>query len=338
MRYPGQHAIEMKNIKGLFPLLLPVVLFLGSCATMQPTAEVRDDVYFLPPYGPELASVGAAVPMDEPEPVVDDYYDPGTAESYSSDRNFYDLTYNDPYYYNYDRFGFGTSLGYNTGYGWGPNGMMIGLGYGSGVYSGWTYGISGGSAFPYGNIRWNATYGYYNCFGGPSPWCNPCNGWGGGYGYGYGYGSYYGPYGNCLSCYSPVIIGGGSNVVVGHRPSMGAGGGSRTDPGASRLTARDPVRLNPTGSHPGRLVGTRPTSRTGGLQPAREVRTIDTQRRGTVTPNNGGSRTRESRPAERSTPRMGGGGEIRSTSPSRSTGGGNTGGGGGGVRTSPNRR
>ena len=134
----------MKNDLLPYSALLTIVVLLGSCATMQPTAEVRDDVYFLPPMSPALAMAGSTTPEVVTEQPSDEYYDPGVAEAMSAKHDFYDVTYNDPYYYNYDRFRCGTSLGYNNGYGWGPNGMRIGMGYGTGGYSGWSQGMIGG--------------------------------------------------------------------------------------------------------------------------------------------------------------------------------------------------
>ncbi|MEZ4739037.1 MAG: hypothetical protein R2818_06680 [Flavobacteriales bacterium] len=338
----------MKNVLLPYSALLTIVILFGSCATVQPTAQVHDDVYSLPPMSPVLAMVGSSAPEVVTEQPSDAYYDPGVAEAMSAKQDFYDVTYNDPYYYNYDRFGFGTSLAYNTGYGWGPNGMRIGFGYGTGVYSGWLHGMIGGPIYPYGTWRYNATFGYYNCFGGPSPWCGPCNGFGSGFGYGYGYGNYYSPYGNCSSCYSPVIIGAGSNVVVGHRPSMGSGTGASRNPGYTRLTVRDPVRLAPSPTdRSGRTVGTNGNiTRSSATQRVRDLDPAGTGRQSTSSRPIGNTTTRGTRSVERnSNTRSGSSGEMRSTSPSRSpsgnggsrSGGGST--GGGGSRTiSPTRR
>ena len=221
-----------------------------SCGSLEPTASVRDDVYFMPSEAPPAATastdagtegtdVGAGQPKSQPEGY--DYYDPATAETYSQ-RNYYDMAYNDPYYYNYGRFGFGGSMGYMSGWngpGWGGG---MGMGYGYPMGSGWSmsvgYGYGSGFYDPWyggwGNPYWNRPYGY-------SPW-----GWNDPYMGGYGWGNYYGPYGNCYGCYVPVVIGGSSGVVVGHRPSVtsgntGSGGGTV----AQQRSFRDPVGLTP---------------------------------------------------------------------------------------------
>lgn len=316
------------------PFWMLSCLLVTSCATMQPTADVRDDVYFLPSMEPTVASVVAMNPTQEEVPVeqpTDDYYDANTSKQLGADRSYYDMTYNDPYYYNYGRFGFGTGLaGYQTGWngpGWG---MGMGYGYGSmGYGSGNCWGSNYGNGMGWGG-GWNSNS--YNS------WNNPYTTFGSCYndpyynnGYGYGYGNYQSPYGSCYSCYTPVIVGGTSNVVVSHRPAMGSGGGMRTSPGTSRLTLRDPIRLAPTA---GDMQRARVAERANtGLDRTREQRMNDPYRRTTVQPNTGSpSRSHTPRATERSSDpgRTNDGG---SSSPSRSGGGE-----GGGTRTSPSRR
>lgn len=317
-------------------------LLLASCATMQPTADVRDDVYFLPSMAPVVASVAPAyvpqdeVPMEQP---TDDYYDANTSKQLGDDRSYYDMTYNDPYYYNYGRFGFGTGLaGYQTGWngpGWGT-GMGMGMGYGSmGCGSGNAWGNGYGSTMGWGS-GWNNNYSNpwnnpYSTFGSCDPYFPGYNnGYGYNGGYGYGYGNYQGPYGSCYSCYTPVIVGGTSNVVVAHRPSMGSGGGLRTSPGTSRSTLRDPIRLAPSAADMQRAC-IMERSNTG-LDRSREQRLNDPYRRATVQPN---PSTPRRSPDTRS--------PERTTAPGRTNDGGRTspsrlGGGEGGTRTSPSRR
>lgn len=240
----------------MFPVYLALALFAASCATMQPTASVRDDVYYMPsdppPAEPIAKNAPADVPAEQNSSDADDYYDPGTAKNYEAPRNYYDMAYNDPYYYNYGRFGFGSGMGMGMGYqtGWNGPGWGMGMGYGAGypMGSGWSmsmgYGYGsgfydpwyGGWGNPYMN-PWNRPMGYY-----PYGYYDPYMG-------GYGAGNYYGPYGNCYSCYTPVVVGGSSGVVVGHRPSVG-GSGSSQGSGASvaqprSSTFRDPVGLTP---------------------------------------------------------------------------------------------
>ncbi|HRH68242.1 MAG TPA: hypothetical protein PLB89_01925 [Flavobacteriales bacterium] len=312
--------------------LAALCLLATSCATMQPTADVRDDVYFLPSMEPVTASV---VPMDHAqdgipaEQPTDDYFDAATSNELEADRSYYDMTYNDPYYYNYGRFGFDAGIsGYQTGWngpGWG---MSMGYGYGSGNCWGSGYGTS--MAW---SVGWNSNYynpyGPYSSFGTCDPYYSGYNCYG--YNGGYGYGNYQGPYGSCYACYTPVIVGGTSNVVVGHRPSMGSGGGMRTSPGTSRTTLRDPIRLAPTPADTQRArVGERKNT---GLDHARDQRMNDPARRTTVQPNTGKpNRSNTTRTSERTSDpgRSNGGG---SSAPSRSGGGGS-----GGTRTSPSRR
>lgn len=215
--------------------LLVMASLLSSCANLVNTAQQEDDVYFLPSQAPAVqASVQEpeAPIAEEPAQVPsDDYYDSDAAQQYAGPGSYYDATYNDPYYYNYGRFGFGTGLNMNSPYGWG---------FGSGPYSGWTgwqFSIGGGY-FPshWGGAWGMQPYGWYND---PWAWYNDPY-----YGGGYGYGSYWGPWGNYWCGYTPIVIGGSGNTLVGHRPSVSSS--SRAENGAyqSRALYRDPVSLN----------------------------------------------------------------------------------------------
>jgi hypothetical protein len=246
-------------------MLLLQALVLSGCGSMQNATGtvVRDDVYYLPSTAPAPAVVNSSVP-DKPEDLsqfTDDYYDPNAAEQVS-DQGFYDVAYNDPYYYNYGRFGFGTTLGYQTGWG-GPGwGMGMGTSWNSGygwndpwmsMSYGWGSPYYGSPYSPYGMY---APYGYY------------------GYGYNpYGGGPYYGPWGSCQCCYSPVIYGGGNQVISRHRTGLtGGGSGSmtgRTPAGQTRMVARDPAGLRPAiNPAPSTRYNDRSTTGSGG----REVR------------------------------------------------------------------
>ncbi|MCB0766379.1 MAG: hypothetical protein KDB95_04135 [Flavobacteriales bacterium] len=336
----------MKKTINILLLSIPIGL-LTSCASMQQSTSVADDVYFLPSQAPVMASTDRTIPVEEPvkrAPVQDDYYDAGTSNTIGTDRDYYDLAYNDPYYYNYGRFGFnaapmgwqtgwngpgwggGMSLGF--GYGWG-NGwnMGFGLGYGSGIYSGWYRPMWYTDPF-----YWNTPWAWRSPWGWGSPWYNS---WG--YGAGWGYGNYYGPWGNCYGCYAPIIIGDGvaNSTVIGHRNSVG----SRNSLGSSasgthRGVVRNPVGLAPAPSRNG--ITNAPVRQQPSSPERRQPVTVPGRDRN-VTPSR--ERTREvpspSRNVERSAPSrnhdFGGGGGR--TSPSRDTGGG-----GGGGRTSPGRR
>ena len=262
--------------RGMRTILVPALigLVLASCGGSRQTVSTSDDIYFAP--SKAVAAVPAKTkakdrPVEEeaaPQ-AKDDYYDAGTAQQYAQPRGFYDMTYNDPYYYNYGRFGFnsgyGSGLAFQSGWFMGPGGYANQWGYGTGVYSGWFRpGISFGMnyGYPY-NDGWNqfAWYNdpYYIGYG---------NGFGGGYGYGsgYGYGNYYGPYGHC-PYYSPIVIGGSSNTVVGHRPSIGSRNGASTPGGtvgSTRAQFRDPVGLMPSvDRNTGRSITSTPNVRDG---------------------------------------------------------------------------
>lgn len=302
---------------------------------MQPTTQVVDDVYFLPSQAPVMAAVPKSAPVEQPmRPPTDDYYDPGTSQEYSTDRSYYDLAYNDPYFYNMGRFGFNTApMGWQTGWGgpgwgggmgwggslgWGAgwgSGWNIGIGYGTGIYSGWYRPMWGWD--PWG---WNSPWGWNN------------GGWGGGW----GFGNYYGPWGNCFNCYVPVIIGDGvaNSTVIAHRNSVGSGRGLNGS-GVRRPAVRNPVGLAPQPQ--GRYTTTAPVQRTPVERNRQQPITAPTRDR-TVTPQRERSReTSPSRNVERTlpsrSPGFGDGGGGGRTSPSRDTGGG-----GGGTRTSPGRR
>ncbi len=303
---------------------------------MQQAAQVRDDVYFLPSQAPPPVAVVEETPAEEPAKPADDYYDAGSAAQANGTGNYYDMAYNDPYYYNYGRFGFGSGMGWQTG--WNGPGWGMGMGWGSGM--GWSTSLSFGWGSPYygGYGGWGSPYGGYGYggwgnpyYGGYSPWGwnDPWNS--------YGYGNYYGPCGNCYGCYSPIIVGGSSSgVVVGHRPSVnGSGMATAGTVGQARASFRDPVGLNPTlesGYSSGR------SGRSITNTPSRQIGRPD-QSFGRPAERPSGNRPAigTDRPArQRTTPQERNGGSDRSiSSPSRSGGGGNSGGGnsGGGSRS-----
>ena len=238
--------------------LVAAIGLLGSCASTAPTASVRDDVYARPD-----REFMAAIPSSGPE---DDYYDPGAAKE-MTEKSYYDVAYNDPYYYNYGRFGFGSSVGavgpaYGYGDPFGPYGSMYGYGsFGTGY--GWGSGWSMGIGIGFGSPMYDPYWGYN------------------------GFGPYYGPWGgSCYGCYSPIVYCLPSNTVVQHRPSlssgnMGSGGSSTLIP---RMYSRDPAGLLsvPT-NRPGTVptLTTRPSStpRNSGLQVAPTRSTSTTESR-----------------------------------------------------------
>lgn len=244
----------MRTPSHLFPIHLALAMFAASCTTMQPTAGVQDDIYYMPSDAPvasgsegteKAATQERSVPEKRSDEHADDYYDPNTAQHYS-DRNYYDMAYNDPYYYNYGRFGFNSGMGMGWQNGWsGPGwGMGMGYGYGYPMGSGWSMSMSYG----YGSGFYDPWYGGYSPYG---------NYWGRPMGYspygfydpyygGYGAGNYYGPYGSCYACYTPVVVGGSSGVVVGHRPSIGSSSSNNSgNPVNQQRHFRDPVGLSP---------------------------------------------------------------------------------------------
>lgn len=321
----------MHNHRSVAASLLAALL-LASCMGTQPVVQHDDDVYYMPSQAKAKAPAAASAQQPEPAaavPPTDDYYDAGTSQDLGTDRNYYDMAYNDPYYYNYGRFGFNSApMGWQTGWngpGWGigfgsgsfgPSwggsmGMSYGWGYGTGVYSGWwrpTYSL--GYGFGWGN-PWNFGYSPYGWYG------DPYYGYGG-YG-GYGWGNYNSPFGPC-GMYYPVSVG---NTVVAHRGGVthtGANGG--TDVRQPRMALRNPVSLQPVVS-PRSLAqpngrNTRQPVRTGqpSYRPAPATREpsrqpVITRSPGTDRPSRG---TIESRP---SIGRSGGG-----SMPSRGGGGG----------------
>ncbi|MBK9628587.1 MAG: hypothetical protein IPO56_13065 [Flavobacteriales bacterium] len=304
---------------------------LASCGSLAPTASVRDDVYYMPSEAPVTVSL-YDTPAADPAPTTDDYYDANTSQQLGADKSYYDMTYNDPYYYNYGRFGFGTQMnGWQSG--WSGAGWGMGMGWGNsgwGSNAGWGYGMGSPWMNPYG---YGSSYGYgYGGYNGwNSPWGMNCGGMYNPYGYGsmgYGYGGYQSPYGNCYNCYSPLVTGDTWNgTTVGHRPSMGTVQGARTPGSIQRLPPRNTVGLAPLPNY--RVNGQRSTTqdryRTQPITPGTD-RTRTTPNR---SPN---ERTRTAPSPSRSAPqRTIDGGR---TSPSPNTGGG----GGGGTRTSPSRR
>ncbi len=314
-------------------------LLLASCASMRDTASVRDDVYYLPSREPAVAAAPVQ-PRSSQSPaqqdqVADDYYDQRTSRDLGTDRNYYDMAYNDPYYYNYGRFGFGSGMGmmgWQTG--WAGPGWGMGMGYGTGwggpgMGSGWNmslgYGLGGGYydpwyggwGYPYHMNAWNRPWGM-------APWRDPWMG-------GYGWGNYYGPYGNCYACYAPVVVGGSSGVSVGHRPSLSGGGGSS---GAGTVhqprsaVFRDPVGLTPSTRMDdvpgiGRSTYERDRSFNAPRPQQDNSRIRGFEQRGGGSQRDGG--------LQRGGSFDRGGGIDRGGTPSRS--GGSSGGGGGGGRT-----
>lgn len=290
----------MRTVTSIFPLLL----LLSACGSMRETTAVRDDVYDIP----DRQALAAAAAIRDTEQQAnaqqqDDYYDPQEARDATGGRDYYDMTYNDPYYYNYGRFGFGTTIGgfgpsYGMGlsYGWPTSfgSMSIGLGTGYGYDPYWGYGGMGGYGYsPYG------PYGYYGY---------------GNYGYGYGgYGPYQGPwagsyvppgngYGNTGDSYS-------SGVVYGHRPSISTSSGNSGQAAPSPRMYRGPVGLLQADGQP-RQRGSTENMRT------RRSRTIPAP--------HANGRNNQIRPAEnRSAPNWGAG---TGDTPSRSGGGEGTGG------------
>ncbi len=318
----------------LRPALLHTLslLLLASCG-MQQTAQRTDDVYFVPS---DAAAEARAVKPDQAPPAQavpdeEDYYDEGTAQQFNG-RSYYDMAYNDPYFYNYGRFGFGSGLAFQNGPMWDAWGRPAMWGYGSGVYGGWFrpgFNLSvgwGRSAFLWGmaydldpwmmGSPWfNGSWGYYGNWGG-NPW---------GYG-GWGYGNYFGPYGSCACCYTPIIIGGSANSMYGHRPSLGSGASASGNTQPRRIAYRDPIGLSTT---PNRAPGTRSSFGDVERQPTRQGGVSRSTYRGkpTYPTQRPAHREPAQRPNfERQSPTRREGGFERSSggsaSPSRSNGGG----------------
>jgi hypothetical protein len=279
---------------------------------MQTTTQVRDDVYDIPERNaPVLASNGEPAPSANglPDGFVEDYYDPNDSGKYdlgyANDRSYHDITYNDPQYYNYDRFGFNTGSGV-----WGSS-------FGMGMNQGWP-GMNGGM---WGNPYWNNSYmsGYgawgspwygsgWN-MGGSMFWGQPYGGFPSYYGGYYPYGGFY-PYGMYPPFGPAFCYGNGSYYgnagVYQHRPTLGGGGGT--------VGAPVPVRYRPN-----TLISTRPNM-------TNEVR----QATRTVTDQGRSTGTRELTQGQRSEGSRNGGTLQRSMPSGESRSGGSPGGGGGG--------
>ncbi|MEO8069270.1 MAG: hypothetical protein ABI599_16350 [Flavobacteriales bacterium] len=317
-----------------------LVLLISGCSQSKDAAYVRDDVYDRP----DPRSITAAVAGEEktvaaPEQTAD-YYNPGEAERYANPRGYYDMAYNDPYYYGYDRYGFGMSYGNQWGYNSWSNGYGYGNvwndpywnGYGSyGSCNGWNNGYNNGWGHGGG---WNNGYGsgYYNGCGCGNSWNSPYN-YGGynGYGY-YGYG------GGCYNCYQPIVTSGGEGwgggTVYSHRPSFGGGSGGAGNgtsaPVGQRMNARDQIGLMkplPDRTRPAMSNGantTRPNYQGTGTQPRTEPTTRPAERPRVI--RNEGERREKPEVIQRDN--NGG----RTINNDRNTGGGNNGGGSGGRR------
>jgi hypothetical protein len=259
----------MKRIRFFGPLLATFAL-MSACGTMEPVAQYPDDVYSTASQR-SLKNRKVAAVDTEHTAASDDYYNADEAKR-NTGSAYYDQAYNDPYYYNYGRFSFGTGLAFRHGWFMAPTGQMMGWGYGTGVYSGWSgYGLS----TAYGVRPWgllNSPWGWYDpwygwsSFGGYNGYGNYGYGssWGG---YG-GYGSYYGPYGACYTCYTPVVIGGSTEMLVRHRTRLGQSGQATGTDFRPRMSYRDPISLTPnldrptrTGSDTGRTPGRANTER-----------------------------------------------------------------------------
>lgn len=237
---------------------ISLLTLLAACGTLQQTAMVNDDVYNIPDRQAMATAKTMEQPATEDASGTDDYYNPAEAKRTSGYRDYYDLAYNDPYYYNYGRFGFGTGIGsYGPGwgmglsYGWPTSFGSLGIGYGMGTG---LYGYD-----PYWGNSWMSGYGYSPYYG-----YNPYGYYGyGNYGYGYGgygagYGPYQGPWGGCYGCYEPI---GYNNVVYSHRPSLATGNDAAIAP-APRTMVRNPAGLLPGSpiASPGSTPAQRPTA------------------------------------------------------------------------------
>jgi hypothetical protein len=307
---------------------LPALLLLASCGSLRETAAVRDDVYDIP----DRRLVASVAPVATETAQEEEYYDPGQASQYASG-TYANRLYNDPFYYNYSRFGFGYS---NFG-GYNGMGMGMGMGWNSGFGNNTWYNSPTGWYDPYWANSWQSGYGMYggNPYGG---YYNPWNagydpyGWGQPY---YGGWSPYGGYNPYMGGFNPYcgggyVIGGwngtGSSVVVAHRPGMSGGStfnGTSSAPRASRgvpsLMAPAPRRDRNVLISPDRGTRTSPDAK-----PARKDRpTFDRD-----------AQPRERRERRDQTPRTFGG--DQGTSPGRDFGG--RGGGGSAPSTSPRPR
>ena len=225
--------------------LLASLLFLSACGTLRETASVTDDVYDIPDRQ-AMAAASAAnqqAQADQPADDQDAYYDPAESQSANNAyRDYYDMAYNDPYYYNYGRFGFGSSVssfgpnyGMGLSYGWPTSFGSMSVGYGT------SYGYGAGYGYdPYWSNSWMSGYGYnpygYNPYG-----YYGYGNYGSGYGvYGQGYGPYQGPWGGCYGCYEPVGYG---TTVYGHRSSISSSSTSEGSPAYVPRNMRNPASL-----------------------------------------------------------------------------------------------
>ncbi len=301
------------------------LLGLSACSTLRDTA-VGDDVYDVPDRA-AMAQTRAAAKSSAPATAPsDDYYSPAESERLNQRRDYYDLTYNDPYYYNYGRFGFGAGIssfgpayGMGIGYGWPTSFGSMSISYGTGFHG----------YNPYWSNSWMSGYGYspygyspYDPFG-----YYGYGRYGVGYGgYGMGYGPYYSPWGRCFGCYEPT---GYNSVSYGHRPSMAAGSGAAPVASPTPRMMRNPASLMPD------------APRNATARPDNPVNERRPQRVGTPAPRTT-DQNMQREPAYRA-PRQ----ESRPTrnwgvesapSPSRSTGGNFGGRDGGGRITSPRPR
>lgn len=341
----------MRTTSHLFPSFVrksigagALALLMTACGTMQETVQVRDDVYDIPDRT-VVASVDP-VPETAPPSSNDDYYNADQAAQYQQG-SYYDRTYNDPAWYNRDRFGFG----YNSSP-WGSSwNMSYGMGWGNNTW----YNSPTGMYNPYWGNSWQSGYGYYSPWNGGmyDPWNS---GWGGGYGCGYNWG-WNSPYGwgnNWGYGYNPYGYGGyggygyyggyggyggygwqggdyGVTPIRAHRPSITGGGGGtnmQSNPRSARsnniglmrpTTTRQPARTE----RPVQFDTTRPAvtreRNDQGQQPVQKERKEHKERP---------VRTRERNPDPSPSFDRGGGGG----------GGGSRGGGGGGGGNSPSPR
>lgn len=313
-------------LHGTAPALL-LALVATACNQSQPTAYVHDDVYDRPDPRAITASVSNEPLAEETAPRQEDYYDPQVAPQYSNPRGYYDMAYNDPYYYGYDRYGFGMMYGgIYGGYGsqWNYNCPNGNYGYLSGWTGNW---IQPYYYDPYGPGGFYG-YGCNSCYGGCG-WNN--NYWNSGPYYGYGY---YGYGGGCYGCYQPIVNGWNegwnSGLYYGHRPRFGGGSGNGAGGSApvpmTRVNPRDQIGLM-------RPATARPTTQmsTGNTRPL-----VQPDARPTTRPTTAPVERPVTRPTVRERgrgtdtyqQRNDGGGFDRGTAPSRDTGGGSGGGGG----------
>lgn len=331
------------------PATVIALLLLSSCGTLQEATAVKDDVYDIPDRNISVSAAPVApepetAPAPEPE---EDYYDANEASRYQQG-SYWDRTYNDPSWYNRDRFGFGfnsspwgSSWGMSYGTGWG-NGWAGGMGMGWG--NGW-YNSPTGWYNPYWGNSWMSGYGYYNPWNGgiydPWPYYGGWNnGWNNCWNCGM-YGNYWGGWnqgwGNCWGCggwNNPWNGWGGwhdgGQVVVRHRPGFGGSGGgtggATTQPRLPRsvpgLLQHSPDQVKrgtrPAESRPNITPNDRP-------RPDRNDRLTKPARPERETRPSKPARERNDRPSRPSRPSFGG----DNGSPSFERGGGSRGGGGG---------